>query len=401
MRVLLSAFSCFPHAGSEPGMGWGLATHLSDRFDVTVITSGRNRERIESQLGQLRRPVRFIYVDVGTERRALVGNVFVTSEYIRWQLEAVRVAREMHRNARFDLVHHVTYGSAWLPSFMGKLGIPFVWNAGTAATTPPAFLGSMSVRAGLEEAARNARVRLALPVAARMTVSADTTVITSSAEVRWSGAPNVHLLLFGALTDREFALCAERRFSSDHPFRIACVGRLLGWKGFDLAVRSFAAARAEVPDLELWVIGNGPERRHLERLAVKLRCAQHVRFLGELSRTETLAILKEVDVLLHPSLREQFGYAILEAMASGVATICLATAGPRLLTAGVGRQVQVGPPASVVENLANALVGYAFDPAATATAGADGQQHARKHWNWHAMAERIGTMYESAVEGRS
>ena len=158
MRVLLSAYSCFPNAGSEPGLGWGLATHLSDRFDLTVITSTRNRDKIEPQLRQLRRPVRFVYVDTGTEGHALVGNLFVTTEYARWQLEALRLARELHLKTSFDLVHHVTFVSAWLPSLMGRLGIPFVWNAGTAATTPSAFLGSMSARAALEEAARTARV---------------------------------------------------------------------------------------------------------------------------------------------------------------------------------------------------------------------------------------------------
>src|SRR5436305_2696589 len=213
---------------------------------------------------------------------------------------------------------------------MGRLGIPFVWNAGTAATTPSAFLGSMSARAALEEAARTACVRLALPAARRVTVSGKTAVITSSPEAHWPRAASTHALLVGALTNDELALCGGARPASDRPFRVACIGRLLGWKGFELAVRGFARARLEIPDLELWVIGTGPERNHLERLAAELGCSQHMRFLGGLPRSATLALLKQVDVLLHPSLREQFGYAILEAMASAVPTICLATAGAGL-----------------------------------------------------------------------
>jgi glycosyltransferase involved in cell wall biosynthesis len=306
----------------------------------------------------------------------------------------------MHRKSRFDLVHHVTFVSAWLPSLMGRLAIPFVWNAGSAATTPSAFLGSMSARAALEEAARTARVRLALPAARRVTVTPRTAVITSSPEARWLPAASTHPLLFGALTDDELALCGGARPAGSRPFRIASAGRLLGWKGFELAVRSFARARLEVRDLELWVIGSGPERNYLERLAAKLGCSQHVRFLGGLPRSATLAALKEVDVLLHPGLREQFGYVILEAMASGVPTICLATAGAGLLTAGVGRPVPLGRPAAVVKDLTDALVGFASDPVACADAGAYAREHAKSHWNWHAMADRIGAVYEAAVKGR-
>jgi glycosyltransferase involved in cell wall biosynthesis len=176
---------------------------------------------------------------------------------------------------------------------------------------------------------------------------------------------------------------------------------LLGWKGFDLAVRSFARARLEVPELQLWLIGEGPERSHLERLVATLRCSEAVRFLGGLTRSATLAALKEVDVLLYPSLREQFGYVILEAMASAVPTICLAAGGAALLTAGVGRQVELQRPESVIQELANAVVGFASDPAGCADAGVHVREHAKEHWNWHAMADRIGEVYETSVKGPS
>jgi glycosyltransferase involved in cell wall biosynthesis len=411
MKVLLSAYSCFPNAGSEPGLGWGLATHLSDRFDVTVLTSSRNRNRIEPHLNKLPRPVRFVYVDSGTERRSptgpgplvggrsLAGDLFVMAEYTRWQRRALRVAQDLHSKDSFDLVHHVTFVSAWLPTFMGRLEIPFVWNAGTVATTPTAFLRSMSARAGLQEAARTARVRLALPPARRVTVCGETTVITSSPDAGWPRRASTRALLLGALTDHELAVCGESRPPSRRPFRVASVGRLLGWKGFDLAVRAFARARSELPELELWVIGDGPERGHLERLTGTLRCTEGVRFLGGLTRSATLAALKEVDVLLYPSFREQFGYVILEAMASGVPTICLATGGAGLLTAGVGRQVKLQRPEAVVQELADAVVGFALDRAGCADTGAHAREHAKQQWSWHAMADRIGEVYDSSVKG--
>jgi glycosyltransferase involved in cell wall biosynthesis len=282
---------------------------------------------------------------------------------------------------------------------LGRLNIPFVWNAGTVATTPASFLASMSARAGAQEAARTARVRLTVPAARRVTVSRKTTVITSSPMARWPRVASTRALLIGALTDDELAICGGARPPRRRPFRLVSFGRLLGWKGFDLTIRSFAKARLEVPELELWIIGSGPERGHLERLATTLRCADRVQFLGGLSRAATLAALKEVDLLLYPSLREQFGYVILEAMASGVPTICLATGGAGLLAAGAGHQVDLRRPARVVQELAEAVVWFASDPAGCADAGAHAREQVKEHWNWHAMADRIGKVYEASVEG--
>jgi glycosyltransferase involved in cell wall biosynthesis len=409
MRVLLSAYACFPDVGSEPGIGWGLATHLNDQFDITVLTSSRNRDRIEPQLQQLPRRVRFVYVDSGTESRSptgpgplmggrsVAGDLFVMAEYARWQRKALRVAQDLHSKENFDLVHHATFVSAWLPSFMGRLGIPFVWNAGTVATTPAAFLRSMSPRAGLQEAARTVRVRLALPPSRRVTICRGTTVITSSPEARWPRRASTRSLLLGALTDDELAVCGEARPTSRRIFRVASVGRLLGWKGFELALRGFARARSELPELELWVIGDGPERGHLERLSAQLRCTEAVRFFGGLTRTATLAALKEVDVLLYPSFREQFGYVILEAMASAVPTITLATGGAGLLTAGIGRQVELQRPEAVVQDLAAAVVGFALDRAGHADAAAHAREHAKQQWSWRALADRIGEVYQTSA----
>jgi glycosyltransferase involved in cell wall biosynthesis len=283
---------------------------------------------------------------------------------------------------------------------MGRLGIPFVWNAGTTATVPPAFLRFMSPKAALYEAGRIGRIRLALPATRRVTVSPNTAVITSSPDDRWEGGASTHGLLVGALTQEELALCGGERPASRRPFRAACIGRLLGFKGFDLAIRSFAAARCERPDLELWVIGTGPERGHLEQLAGKLGCSQHVRFLGWMARSDTLAALKEVDVILAPSLREQNArYAILEGMASGVPTICLDVGGPGLFPSEAGREIPFGRPDSVVNGLTAALLSYASDPVARADAGARARQHAQTYWSWDAMTDRIRSVYETLLRG--
>src|ERR1700716_2153864 len=47
---------------------------------------------------------------------------------------------------------------------------------------------------------------------------------------------------------------------ADAPFRLFSLGRLLHWKGFELALLAFAKFAERVPGAEYWLIGDGPER---------------------------------------------------------------------------------------------------------------------------------------------
>jgi hypothetical protein len=69
----------------------------------------------------------FDYVSGPPWSRRVRGQVGVYVDYLAWQWVAMQRAKEMLRNGRsFDLVHHVTFGSLTLGTFMGLLGVPLV-----------------------------------------------------------------------------------------------------------------------------------------------------------------------------------------------------------------------------------------------------------------------------------
>ncbi|MEZ5401261.1 MAG: N-acetyl-alpha-D-glucosaminyl L-malate synthase BshA [Bryobacteraceae bacterium] len=77
--------------------------------------------------------------------------------------------------------------------------------------------------------------------------------------------------------------------------------------------------------VELWMVGDGPERSRAERLASELGVSARVNFLGKQDRVEEL--LPQCDILLLPSEHEAFGLAALEAMACGVVPVAARTGG--------------------------------------------------------------------------
>jgi glycosyltransferase involved in cell wall biosynthesis len=89
---------------------------------------------------------------------------------------------------------------------------------------------------------------------------------------------------------------------------LLAVARLVPQKGVDVAVR----ALRELPDAWLVVLGEGPERPRLERLARELDVAERVWLPGRVPDVATW--LRRADVVVHPARWEGFGSALLEAM---------------------------------------------------------------------------------------
>jgi glycosyltransferase involved in cell wall biosynthesis len=93
------------------------------------------------------------------------------------------------------------------------------------------------------------------------------------------------------------------------------VGRLAAEKNLDLAVRAYEAGRARVARARMVWVGDGPERKRLQR-----RHPQHI-FCGALRDEQLATHYASGDLFLFPSLTETFGNVTLEALASGLAIV--------------------------------------------------------------------------------
>ncbi|MBA7595828.1 Glycogen synthase [subsurface metagenome] len=100
--------------------------------------------------------------------------------------------------------------------------------------------------------------------------------------------------------------------------RIIYVGRLIGYKHVDDLLVAFS--RLDL-DVELYIVGEGPERKNLEALAKKLKVDHNVTFTGFVDERKKIELLKSSHVLVLPSSTEGFGIAVIEAWASRSAVI--------------------------------------------------------------------------------
>jgi len=98
---------------------------------------------------------------------------------------------------------------------------------------------------------------------------------------------------------------------------ITFVGRLIYAKGVHDLISVFADIEREFSNLKLLIVGYGPYRQELEKLAEEV-CKEEILFLGQKNREEIIEILSITDIFVNPSYSEGFGLTVVEAGAIGI-----------------------------------------------------------------------------------
>ncbi len=170
-------------------------------------------------------------------------------------------------------------------------------------------------------------------------------------------------------------------------WRISWAGRLAPEKGLGTLLRAVTLLLATGRDVQLMLLGDGPERPRLEAQANILGITEAIRWEGYMGDQEQyLAALRESDLFVLPSLSEGVPKVLLEAMACGVPVIASAVGGiPALL--GDGQRGRLVRPDDEVE-LAAVIRSLLDDPAARQRLRRDGLTWAADH-TAERQAERL------------
>lgn len=356
MKVLLSAYACIPNRGTEPGNGWGLAVNLANRgIDVHVLTTTNNRDLIQQQIQITPIPgLHFHYVDYPTKR-------FKSDEmrYLLWQFAAVRNARELNNFEKFDLVHHITFGSVRLPSQLWRIGVPIVFGPVGGGQTAPE---SMIEYFGSDKWKERNRTLLTRAIKYspfhRYWLSKMNSILVSNRDtydlVRFLGRKDAEMM-FDVMIPDHFVAPKPRRFGdTPRPLKILWVGTMRPLKGLDLSLDILAKVKTPAT---LTVLGNGFAERDVRGMIATRKLTDRVTWKD---RWLPLAEVKEAyvshDVMLFNSLRESGGAQLVESMASGLPVVTLNIHGPaELVPDGAGFKIDVQNPEQVIRDTAAAL----------------------------------------------
>ena len=406
MRILVEAYACRPNASSEGGLGWAYPTRYARLgHDVTLVTEASAREMVTAELAsEPDLDLDCFFVDRRGWPLRLGWTVGSALQYVLWLLDASSLAKRLDAQARFDLLHHASYGSLLGGTFLWRLQRQVVFGpVGGGQVAPPAFLSEFG-RWRRSERLRTLVVRRLWPLVwhARMACRRSTVLATNEETARLAqkmGATSVvRFKDVGISEDFAPAEFPERDHRS--PVRVLWVGRFLERKGLNLAVQAMARVPA-TSSATLQILGAGYNVANQADVGRYLSEASasglRLEVLEPVPYEEIGRIYAGADILLFTSLRDSGGSAVLEAMAYGLPVVCLDHQGAGELVGDAGIRVPVSTPGATASALAVAITALCADPARRTALGRTGWQRARDFtWTQKALDLLAATDREPA-----
>ncbi len=173
------------------------------------------------------------------------------------------------------------------------------------------------------------------------------------------------------------------------------IGRLRRYKGVEFAIRALAIARGRRPEVRLLIAGRGDDQPRLEQLVHKLRQEEAIRFLGFVSETDKLGLLRQAWANIFPSVKEGWGITNVEAAACG--TPSLASDSPGLRDSVRHDETGYLVPHGVPDLLAERMLELADDPALMERLGRQARQFAER-LSWDGAAAQTERWLQRLVE---
>jgi phosphatidyl-myo-inositol dimannoside synthase len=178
---------------------------------------------------------------------------------------------------------------------------------------------------------------------------------------------------------------------------VVCVSRLVPRKGQDTLIRAMPAIQRRVPDAALLIVGGGPYRQALQRLARERGVDRDVVFTGSVPWAELPGHYAAGDVYAMPCRTrnrgldvEGLGIVYLEASAVGLPVITGDSGGaPDAVRDGETGYVVGGRD---IDALAERLVGLLTDPGRARAMGVAGRAWVEREWPWEAQAARMAEL---------
>jgi len=360
-KVLISAYACEPHKGSEPYVGWTWSLAISRVADeVHVITRDNNREPIEKALRN--KPVRnlfFHYFDLPMWSRFWKKRLFAGTQvyYLLWQRAVGEFALKLHEKHQFDVVHHITFAGMIYPPGVVEVPVAFIWGPVGFVRVPHSLKETLHPRAKISELAHEVLTFWASRSNSIKTSFQSARFILKFPNTSLIGRPSGKVIETGNIFIEPPDFSGGEQAKNRDKAHIVSLTRLIFWKGVDLGIEAIALLNRKGMEFKWTIIGEGPEAGRLQRLVSQLGLEDCVCFEGWLPREKALEALKKADFMLHPAFREGWSGAVLEGMAAGLPVVCLDWGEPGFMVGEEsGIKVSVGGTRKdIIEGLAQAI----------------------------------------------
>ncbi len=365
-KVLLSAYACLPNHGSEEGTGWTYATTLSmNELEVHCLTKKDGKAAIDQILGNGFFPnliVHYVILPNWVDKFCNSNLIGMYFHYLYWQWSALKLAKQLDQVHGFDLVHHVTYGSIQLGSFMYKLRKPFIFGPVGGGQRAPKnmkrYFGKYWSREWLRDWVGTI-LQYTNPGYYKSVTTANRLVVTNldTYSLARKLRPKLSIdRIWDAGLSQSFLPVEPIEHYPDNTLKLLWTGRLLPRKALELTIQALGEVDPNI-SVKLTIVGGKGEMaeqvpQYIDRYGVSNR----VNWVGHVSYQEVKEYYEQSDVFFFTSLRDSCPHQLLEAMAYSLPVVTLDLHGQaELIDDTTGLRVPVINEEQVVSDLARAI----------------------------------------------
>lgn len=363
LSILINAYACSPHMGSEPGMAWNWCINLAKYCELHIITEGEFRDKIETTLPTLPqgKNMHFYYNPVSDEIRKMCwnqGDWRFYKYYKEWQWKTYLMAKNICLKTHIDILHQLNMIGFREPGYLWKIpDIPFVWGPVDAKESfPTAYLEGASLKTKLFMHLKNAITKWQLQHAKRVRSAVKRASYVVSASSNSQSAFKKYFQIESPLLNETGCYIQEHPVidkSTKEYLDVLWVGKFDFRKQLGIALRSIA--KTKNTHIKLHIVGGGNSLSY-QALAKELGIESQCKWYGAIPHEEVQRVMQESDVFFFTSVAEGTPHVVLEAIGNNLPVICFNTCGQGDSVNGkIGRKIELSTPKLSIQNFAKIL----------------------------------------------
>ena len=401
--ILATTYSVNPYKGSEEAMGWNYVYQAARFHKVIAVTRLNNRGPIEKYMQENNDPVfqniSFLYFDLPYWMRFWKkGGRGVILYYLMWQYAIPGFVKK--QKIQFDIVHNMNFHNDWSPSFLWKLGKPFVWGpVGHHPLIPSQYLKPYSKKYWIKDRLTWLIKKFfwnLFPALKATVKKADYIWCMNSSVGKVLNLENKKHHVSPSVATQDYGWEPNKNTGK---FRLISAGRLVPLKGFDLSILAFSKfistlSEPQRQQCELLIVGSGPEAELYKQMVEANKMEQYIKFISWMDRQELMTLYKQSSAFIFPS-HEGAGMVVPEALSFGLPVICLANAGPgEFIDTNCGFAIKELPYEATVNELAHSIHELYDNPGMLAQMSIKARHKFESSFHWDKRGEQLNQIYK-------
>ena len=335
MNILYIAYSCDPYNGSEDQIGWNIPLESAKSGNkVYVITKEEQRNNIEKYCKSNDfYNISFEYVDIPNVYKKIYNNFFYSGRLSIWNKKAFKIAKKICMSKSIDIIHQITPVEFRAIGNYGKIpNTKFVVGPTGGGSKTPKCLKDYSKGYNYIEFIRNfLNYQSSIIFKIKNRMKKIDYILYSNNETKNYFNNTKNEMLLTEIGIEEEKILDEPVFNSNEETTFLVAGRLIYIKGHELLFDALEKMDDSIK-YKLLIAGNGKLYEKLNcRINNSNKLKNNVKLLGSVDYNEMGKLYKQCDALIMPSIRENTGTVIIEALSKGKPVIAMDAFGARVL----------------------------------------------------------------------